>query len=80
MISHFQIAFGTVILVPIRIVLLSATVPLSLILAQLILRFGRKENEEIQTAEWQKRVIRWIALLGRIQLLILAVKGKIWNF
>jgi len=69
-----QIAFGTLILVPIRIVLLSATVPLSLILAQLILRFGHKENGEIQTAEWQKRAIRWIALLGRIQLLILAVK------
>jgi len=69
-----QIAFGTAILVPIRIFLLSATVPFSLILAQLILRFGEKGNIENYSAEWQKRAVRWIALLGRIQLFIMSVK------
>lgn len=69
-----QIALGTVILAPIRIIVLSLTLPVSLILANILTRFStEKEMQELMQKRWQKFCVHSLALVGKFQLFFCSV-------
>lgn len=73
-----QIAFGTVILIPIKIVLLTVTLPFSLILATTLNHFtGKGKIDELPTFPWQRRLTKIIVLIGRLQLFIMGITVKV---
>jgi len=73
-----QIAFGTVILIPIKIVLLTVTLPFPLLLAATLNHFTAKgARDRLPSFPWQRRLIKLIVLIARLQLFIIGITVKV---
>lgn len=73
-----QIGFGTVFLVPLRVIILSITGIISYLMAKFLIAFSKEEELLFDfKKKWQKNMISILQGLGRFQMMIVSIFMKV---